>query len=121
MATYEIDEQSYRGQMRCSLAGNQSTQAGSEEGPKHIGKGKQQERTAAKSVNCPNSREGEEEVDQAETKGRIESLGVTVTGPGEDSRAIEGNNVDWQRVSGVQRRRRQGETDFHIVAARTSP
>lgn len=82
---YQVDKQSYRGQVRSSLTRDQGAQASSEECPEHVGEREQQERTAAKSVDCPHSREGEDEIDQAEAEGRIKRLCVRVTGPGEDS------------------------------------
>ena len=73
---------------------DESAETSDEQSPEHVGEGEQQERSAAESVNGPESGEGEDPVDETETERAKHSLLLGHTSVQEDGGGVEGNNVD---------------------------
>ena len=64
------DEKGNQAEMRFARFRNVETESSSEEAPRHLREGEQEESTAPERVNGPHCRESEDEVDQTEAEGR---------------------------------------------------
>jgi hypothetical protein len=90
----EEDEEGNKAEPGVALRGDQEAQSGGEQRPGHVGEGEEQQIAPAKRVDCEDGREGEEEVDGAETERSLERIARRVVGLHEDGRRVEGDDVD---------------------------
>ena len=68
-------------------------QAGCEQGPGHVGEGKEEEGATAPGIDRPDSGPGEDEIHQTEAEGGEEGLEIAGTGIVEDCGAVESDDV----------------------------
>ena len=90
----EEHKESDTAQVRLGITRNVEAEAGGQQGPGHLGKSEEQQGAATVGVDGEDGRESEEEVDQTESPRRKQSLGNASTGLLEDSRGVEGDDVD---------------------------
>ena len=64
------------------------------QGPEHIGESEEKKTTTPKGIDSPDGRPGKDKVDETEAEGGQQSSDVVGTSSLEDSRRIEGNDVD---------------------------
>lgn len=74
---------------------NKVAEASSKKGPRHLGEGKQQECSAAKGIDSPDSWPGKDEVDKTKAHRSQQRLRIVSTSLLEDSTGVESYDVDY--------------------------
>lgn len=80
--------------MSTASRGDPEAEAGGEQGPEHLGEGKEEESAPAKRVYGPHGGPREGEINKSEAEGCEQGGEVAGARLGEDSRRVEGHDVD---------------------------
>ena len=99
---------------------NKVAEAGSKKGPRHLGEGKQQECSAAKGINSPNSWPGKDKVNKTKAHRSQQRLRVVGASLLEDGAGVESYDVDYTMLDSLLIQD-NAVTYFHTSAGRSSP
>lgn len=82
--------------MRRVFLGNVIAHTSRQQRPEHVREGKQQQSTAAESIDCPHSRPSKQEVNESEPERGNQSFFFGRTALLENGRRVEGDDIDWR-------------------------
>ena len=91
----KVDEQRDKSDVSLAALRNQVAEAGSKKSPRHLGEGKQQKCSSAKSIDSPDSRPGKDEVDETKAHRSQQRLSVVSTSLLKDGAGVESYDVDY--------------------------
>ena len=98
----QVDEQSNSTESSIASRGwNQEAETCSQERPRHLREGEEQQGSASKRVNSPDRWPGEDEVDQSESERGNEGVAFRSISLSENSRTVKGDYVDPAHLQGL--------------------